>query len=217
MLPADPEQTLHEALAAGAAGSASCDPYWGLLWPAAVKTAELVLRLSWPAQLRALELGCGVGLTGIAALQAGQAVTFSDHATGAVQMAQGNADRNGFSDVPGLVFDWQEPPELQFDFLLASDVLYEFASHTPLLKTLHAMLAPGGLVWIGDPGRKDTPQFVEQALSEDWQVELRDESYHRLAEAAHLQFRLIVMTRREEVGRVFSVPDTPRRSFAAPP
>ena len=214
VLPADPEQGLHEALAAEAAGTVGCDPYWGLLWPAASQTAERILNHEWPARLRALELGCGVGLTGIAALLAGHEVTFSDHAPSAVQMAQANAGRNGFSVVSGLVFEWQEPPELRFDFLFASDVLYESASHAPLLLTLQAMLSPGGTVWIGDPGRAIAVPFIEQARSQGWQVDLRDELGLPPVDDQQLRFRLIVMTRREEAGRVLSVPDATSRSSA---
>ena len=196
-LPADPEQGLHDALAAEAAGISGSDPYWGLLWPAALLTAEQILNHEWPARLRALELGCGVGLTGIAALLAGHEVTFSDHAPSAVQMAQANADRNGFANVPGLVFEWQKPPELPFDFLFASDVLYDSAGHAPLLTTLRSLLLPGGTVWIGDPGRTVASLFIDRARSEGWQVDLRDGQNQSLDGRQQQQFRLIVMSRRK--------------------
>ncbi len=193
VLPADPEQALHEALAAETDGIGGCDPYWGLLWPAASQTAELILNHEWPARLTALELGCGVGLTGIAALLAGHDVMFSDHASEAVQMAHANAERNGFANVPGLVFEWQEPPEWQFDFLFASDVLYESASHAPLLLTLRATLSPGGTVWIGDPGRTIAAHFIEHARAQGWQVDLCDERGLPLDDDQSMRFRLIVM------------------------
>ncbi len=41
VLPADPEQGLHDAVVAEAAGTSGCDPYWGLLWAAAPQTAEM--------------------------------------------------------------------------------------------------------------------------------------------------------------------------------
>lgn len=194
VLPADPEQVLHDALAAEAADTSGCDPYWGSLWPAALKTAELILQQNWPARMTALELGCGVGLAGVAALLAGHEVTFADHAADAVQIAQSNAVRNGFSEIPALVFEWRDPPDRQFDFLFASDVLYESASHGPLLSTLRKMLRPGGIVWIGDPGRPGARQFAEHARRENWLVEARDGDNQLLAEAKPLQFHLIVMT-----------------------
>src|SRR5271167_3007551 len=43
-------------------------PYWADLWPAARMLAKAVLAESWPAGIAALEVGCGLGLPGIAAL-----------------------------------------------------------------------------------------------------------------------------------------------------
>ncbi len=214
-LPADSEQQLREALAAEAAGIAGCDPYWGLLWPAAVNTAELILQHRWPVRLSALELGCGVGLTGIAALLVGHNVTFSDHAPLAVRTAQSNAGRNGFANVPGLVFEWQHPPELQFDILFASDVLYDSAGHAPLLTTLRSMLLPGGTVWIGDPGRTVASLFIDRARSEGWQVDLRDGQNQSLDGWQNMPFRLIVMSRLEVAQRELSTALAPPCSIAA--
>lgn len=194
-LPADPEEMLQQALAGEAAGASDWDPYWGLLWAAAPKTAELILQQSWKTGLTSLELGCGVGLTGIAALMTGLSVTFSDHAPEAVQMAQSNAARNRFPDAPGLVFDWRQPIAAQFDFIFGSDVLYDSAGHEPLLQTLAAMLSPGGKAWIGDAGRSNAPLFVRSAINAGWTVELLDDHGLPLPEPQHLQYRLIVLHR----------------------
>lgn len=196
-LPADPEAMLQQALAGESAGSSNWDPYWGLLWAASPKTAELILRQPWPDRPNSLELGCGVGLTGIAALIAGLPVTFSDHAPEAVQMAQSNAARNGFHGTSGLVFDWQQPVDQHFDFIFASDVLYDSAGHAPLLRTLSAMLSPDGTAWIGDAGRTNAPAFVQLAINAGWTIELRDEQGQPLPAPQHLQYRLIVMSRQK--------------------
>src|SRR5437868_5031320 len=55
------------------------DPYWAKLWPAAPHLAEAILRHPPPPGTRVLELGCGSGLVGIAALACGLDVTFSDY------------------------------------------------------------------------------------------------------------------------------------------
>src|SRR5215468_5581467 len=54
-------------------------PYWADLWPAARMLAKAVLRTPWTPGLHALEVGCGLGLPGIAALAQGLRVTFSDY------------------------------------------------------------------------------------------------------------------------------------------
>lgn len=198
-LPADQEEMLALALNGEASGSSEWDPYWGLLWAAAPVTAELLLSESWEPGLRSLEIGCGVGLAGIAGLMTGLNVTFTDHAPEAVRMAQENAARNGFPDVEGLIFDWREPVTRQFDFIFGSDILYDLAVHEPLLTTLHAMLSPTGQVWIGDAGRTNAPKFVERAKAAGWNVELRSSQNKPNPSPQHLEFRLIVMTRESPV------------------
>src|SRR5438046_3881241 len=54
-------------------------PYWADLWPAARMLAKTVLREPWTRGTPALEIGCGLGLPGVAALSAGLRVTFSDY------------------------------------------------------------------------------------------------------------------------------------------
>ncbi len=142
-----------------------------------------------------MEVGCGVGLTGIAGLLAGLHVTFADHSPHAVAMAQANALRNGFPQAAGLVFDWREPPTEQFEFIFGSDILYDASVHEPLLQTLDNMLSSEGYVWIGDAGRTNAPLFVERAVKANWKVELRNDTNQILQSPKHLQFRLIVLSR----------------------
>ncbi len=194
-LPTDQEEMLALALDGEASGTSEWDPYWGLLWAAAPVTAELLLSQRWPSGLSSLEVGCGVGLAGIAGLMAGLDVTFTDHAPEAVRMAQQNAARNGFPIAEGLIFDWREPVDRQFDFIFGSDILYDLAVHEPLLTTLKAMLSPTGQVWIGDAGRTNAPKFVDRAKAAGWQVELRNNKNQLNPSPKHLEFRLIVLTR----------------------
>lgn len=194
-LPADQEEMLALALNGEASGGSEWDPYWGLLWAAAPVTAKLLLSQPWEQGLRSLEIGCGVGLAGIAGLLAGLDVTFTDHAPEAVRLAQENAARNGFPDAEGLIFDWREPVGRQFDFIFGSDILYDLAVHAPLLTTLEAMLSPAGQVWIGDAGRTNAPKFVERATAAGWNVELRNSENRPSPSPSHLEFRLIVLTR----------------------
>src|SRR5262245_31455755 len=62
-------------------------PYWVDLWPAARMLAKWLVRQTWPAGLRALEVGCGLGLPGVAALAMGMRVTFSDCDSAALRFA----------------------------------------------------------------------------------------------------------------------------------
>jgi predicted nicotinamide N-methyase len=154
------------------------DPYWAKLWPAAPLLATAILRHPPPRGTRALELGCGSGLVGIAALACGCDVTFSDYVPLAVDLALQNAARNGFSNARGMILDWHhidsstcEP----FPLVLAADVTYDRTNIDPLLNVLDCLLAPGGQAWFGDAGRSPAPDFLHRAQARGWSVSLFDE------------------------------------------
>ena len=71
-------------------------PYWADLWPAARMLAKAILRETWVPGQSALEVGCGLGLPGIAALAMGLNVTFSDYDATALHFAADNARAERF-------------------------------------------------------------------------------------------------------------------------
>jgi predicted nicotinamide N-methyase len=191
----EPAALLEEAVVGERAGVSGWDPYWGLLWAAAPVTAGLLLRAA-PRAERCLELGCGVGLVGLAGLAAGLSVTFSDQSGAAVAASLGNAERNGLAGAAGLVFGWDDVPAVPgFDFIFASDVLYDRAGHEPLLNALEHLLLAGGVVWIGDAGRQHAEVFARSAEGRGWRVRLYDERLRPLSRPQQLQYRLLVLDR----------------------
>jgi predicted nicotinamide N-methyase len=198
-LPADQDEMLEHALAGEQSGTSDWDPYWGLLWAAAPKTAELILGAAWPKGLKAIELGCGIGLTGLAAVTAGMDVTFADHSSAAVSMALNNVLLNDLPPAKGLTFDWNQPPNEVFDFAFASDVLYDIRGHQPLITTLNQILAKGGTAWIGDAGRINAPHFVTLARSQGWDVTIVNDQFQAAIQPEHMCFRLMIMKRQQSV------------------
>jgi predicted nicotinamide N-methyase len=142
-------------------------PYWADLWPAARMLAKAVLRQSWPAGLRALEVGCGLGLPGIAALAAGMRVTFSDYDATALRFAAGNARANGFADFDLLQMDWRYPPEgLRVPLVLASDLIYEMRNVAPLVALIKQVLTPDGMCLLTDQDRVPSHVLRETLAAE---------------------------------------------------
>jgi predicted nicotinamide N-methyase len=192
LLPADPDAFILQT-----EGEDWPDPYWAQVWPAAKAMAELVLTPHWPVGKRVLELGCGNGFVGLAALARGCHVTFSDYVPFAVELAVANALCNGLEKVSGIVLDWRNPArDLRFDTLVAADVFYDPELHLPLLSSIDQLLQPEGTVWLGDPGRSTlATSFVRQARAEGWQVALFDRTHQACAEFVNGEFRLLEMTR----------------------
>jgi predicted nicotinamide N-methyase len=142
-------------------------PYWADLWPASRMLAKVILRESWPAGLHALEIGCGLGLPGIAALAKGLRVTFSDYDATALQFAADNARINGFDNFDVLQMDWRQPPaDLRVPLLLASDLIYELRNVEPLVRLIKHILLPDGLCLLTDQDRIPSESLRETLAAE---------------------------------------------------
>lgn len=190
-LPENPEQLLSQS----GGNTESLDPYWAILWTAAVHTARCVLANQWPRSASALEIGCGAGLVGIAGLMAGLQVTFNDVVDDAVKLAVSNAELNGFADIPGIVSDWNSHTNLRCHVLLASDILYEASQHDAVLTFADQCLLSGGVFWIGDPGRQHATSFVKDAARKGWAVHLKNERLETQDAPIVGSFQLIQLTR----------------------
>lgn len=129
-------------------------PYWADLWPASRMLAKAIVRESWPAGVEALEIGCGLGLPGIAALSVGLRVAFSDCDATALEYAAANARLNGFDNFRLLTLDWSTPPkDLQVPVVLASDLLFEIRNVEPIVNLIRSVLAPEGVCLLTDQDR----------------------------------------------------------------
>ncbi len=160
--PVDWDKLLDHPWVRSACASDDYVPYWAQLWPSARMLAKIVVREHWgsdPSSLKVLEVGCGLGLAGIAALARGLAVTFSDVDETALQFAATNARLNGFTEFRTIPLDFRSPPDdVKYPIVIGSDLMYEERLVDPLVGLLRAVLAPDGVCLIADPDR--TPARV---------------------------------------------------------
>lgn len=129
-------------------------PYFSTLWPAGESLALAVLDGERLDGCRALDLGCGVGAAGLAALTQGANVTFLDWEPRSLDVVRLAAEEQGLAAPALVACDWREAPALgHFDLILAADVLYEARNVPAVAAFLADHLAPAGAAWIADPGR----------------------------------------------------------------
>lgn len=146
-------------------------PYWATLWPTAEILAAYLLSFNWKQDLKAIELGCGLGVCGIAGLLSGLDVTFTDYDQTALSFAEENARINGWPQVKAMTYDWRCPLGEAFDVVLASDILYERRNIGPLVETLKALMAVGGEAIIADPNRPYGQDFTKALLASGFDYE----------------------------------------------
>ena len=161
---ADPEQNL---------------PYWAELWPSGVALAARITRYPQMVQgKRVLELGCGLGVTAVAALRAGADLLVTDYAVEALALCSLNALDQAGRTPTGLRVNWRDPdPALLatagegFPVVLAADVLYESRDVEPLVALCERLVTPGGELWLAEPGRRPAALFLESIRSRGWSGE----------------------------------------------
>jgi predicted nicotinamide N-methyase len=151
-------------------------PYWSELWPSGLALAAAILEQPELVRgLPVLELGTGLGITAIAALDAGANLLVTDYAPESLVLACANALRNTGLEPRTLQMNWRDPdPALLdgqpggFPVVLAADVLYERRDIQPLLDLFGRIVAPDGLLWLAEPGRPPASIFLETASRQGW-------------------------------------------------
>jgi len=144
-------------------------PFWAEIWASSLELSRWVLQGAVEAGTRVLELGCGVGLTGIAAARAGARVTMTDYEPDALSFAWLNAAENlGLARADERVrcaaFDWRRPYRgRRVPLVLGSDIMYDRALFEPLLQRLHECLTPEGRAVLADPDRSVGRDFLSLA------------------------------------------------------
>ncbi|MEV0397571.1 class I SAM-dependent methyltransferase [Polymorphospora rubra] len=140
------------------AGHSLAAPYWASAWAGGQAVARYVLdHPETAAGCRVLDLASGSGLVAIAAALAGaSAVTATDIDPYAVAAITLNAAANGVAvDASGR--DVLDTDGDGADLVLAGDVFYDPAMADRMLPFLDRVVARGGRVLVGDPGRGTLP------------------------------------------------------------
>jgi len=150
-------------------------PYWADLWASSPVLAGHLRQRPGLAGKDLLELGCGLGLAGIAAAQAGATVVMTDYEEDALEFARFNAatnlDPGELSRVTIRCMDWRnaEIPE-RFDIIMGADIAYERRNFEPLLCLVRRLLRPGGTFLLTDPDRDIGRDFIRLAGSAGFSV-----------------------------------------------
>lgn len=145
-------------------------PYWAEVWPASLALARWLCERTLPIGSGwTRELGCGLGVAGLALAALGWKVEATDYVEDALVFATYNAQNNRLSDRHRVAYlDWSNPVGKACDCLIASDVVYEKKNHVYLNRVLRTLLKPGGRFYLSDPQRRSAERFVEMLLKQSY-------------------------------------------------
>lgn len=134
-------------------------PYWAFAWAGGQALARFILdNGDLVAGKRVLDLGCGSGLTAIAAMKAGgTSVLAADIDAIALAATRLNAALNGVR-VETTAEDLLAMPPAAYGVVLVGDLFYERTLAERVLSFIDSAASLGALVLIGDPQRNYFPK-----------------------------------------------------------
>jgi len=165
-------------------------PYWAHLWTGALTLAHYIEEHVDCLDLSVLDLGCGLGLTGIVAGLKGGHVTFADKESNALAFAVANARLNRCPSFDARVLDFtQDAPNVRddqgahgkvsqsFSLILGAEILYDRPTFPALVSFLRRHLASSGRAIFADARRTNTEEFYQQLTQANlrWTREERQE------------------------------------------
>lgn len=154
-------------------------PYWAELWDSARGLGQHLTGRSSEraagAALSVLDLGCGMGLSGMIAASLGARVLFADLETPPLLFARLNS-LPWASRVRTRQLNWQtDRLDERFDLILGADILYERKQWEFLDDFWRRCLWPSGRVLLGEPGRQTGDRFPEWIAGRGWHLALHRE------------------------------------------
>jgi predicted nicotinamide N-methyase len=175
-------------------------PYWMEHWPSAEVFFNFILTSTFPAPLKVLELGCGLGTLSVALLAAGHTVFPVDISPDACSYCHSNIKLNRLpskvlcGDICALPFK-----ALSFDLVIASDILYEERMENMLLDSLDNLMTENTRVWVADPCRRGWDSFKEKVTKRFFTLRML---HSQMSNKSGLKVEIIELTKAPELSQI---------------
>jgi EEF1A lysine methyltransferase 3 len=154
-------------------------PYWAMVWDAALVLADFLVKQPPQSDRRILEIGAGLGFAGLCAAVRGHQVTLTDNMPDALAFARLSSFHNNLNNVRIEPLDWQVPAlDGTFDWLVASDILYETKNFEPVMKVFDRYLKPGGKIYLTQGIRGLGPKAFFDLIKTRYNVRFQEKKLH---------------------------------------
>ena len=135
-------------------------PLWAKVWNASVVLADTLARMPAEPSQQFLEIGSGIGLTGVVAAACGHCITVTDYNSDALQFARANAEINGCSTMSVMALDWLQPSlDRRFDYIIGADIVYKEKDILPMQRLFEKVLKPKGKILLVEQMRETVLKF----------------------------------------------------------
>ncbi len=137
-------------------------PFWVKIWEASIVLTDHLLRIGLDKTKEILEIGAGMGITGLFLGASGHKVTITDYEDDALELLRMNVEHNGLDNVSVTKLDWNNPHATgKYDLICGSELIYNAAFIGPVINLFKKYLRDKGMVFLAhDVQRKCLVQFI---------------------------------------------------------
>jgi 2-polyprenyl-3-methyl-5-hydroxy-6-metoxy-1,4-benzoquinol methylase len=137
-------------------------PFWVKIWEASIVLTDHLVRIGLENEKDILEIGAGMGVTGLFLGAFGHKVTITDYQEDALQLLRMNAEHNELHNVSVEKLDWNNPQvTAQYDIICGSELIYNETFIRPIIDLFRKYLRPEGTIFLAhDLNRKCVVQFL---------------------------------------------------------
>ncbi len=124
-------------------------PFWGKIWEASILLAAYLVAQPVVPGRKVLEIGTGLGVSGLFAAACGHEVTLSDHKEEILRFIRANTLLNNLDNVSIINIDWNNPVlQQRYDWVIGSEVVYHRPTYDALVEFLRQALKPHGTIFL---------------------------------------------------------------------
>jgi len=140
-------------------------PLWIKIWEASIVLCEHLNQSVIDTDAKILELGAGIGLTGMMLGAMEHQVTITDYNEDALALLKKNVEHNKLKNIQVKKLDWFQPDiDETYDIIFGSELIYKEDKIDPLLDLFRKCLKPNGVVFIAhDMKRQSMAKFLNKA------------------------------------------------------
>ena len=166
-------------------------PLWAKIWEASGVLASYLTGLPPNPMKTMLEIGCGLGMVGIAAARAGHRITMTELNPDALNFARANALANDCPQIAIERLDWNAPHlDGRFDTIVGSETVYKTEDIDGLEAMFDRYLNPGGTIILAEGVRRTGVDFWKR-MQHVYDVTARRQTLRSDRETRHaVLFRL---------------------------
>ncbi len=147
-------------------------PLWSKVWEASLLLAsKLAARPVSPAE-RLIELGAGLGVSGLVAAAFGHNVTITEYDPHALAFLEANRLENKCDHARVRRLDWHQPDLAErFDIILGSELIYKESDFGAMRTLFRDLLRPAGEILLAGEIRQTNKAFLD-AMQSDFRIQI---------------------------------------------